>query len=153
MLEYLRGQAASSTGTSDGTMETWIQGQDRLTYYVDKAVQKGKGRGNGPCPLPPFLWNSLLRICSELWKKKISWALCIIFRMFHIGCPVIYGNKWIANKWVRWKEQMNRLGWIASEPATGGDGLSNGTGERCEKRSFIEKLVVQKFNVVSLRYC
>ena len=55
MLEYLRGQAASSTGTSDGTMETWIQGQDRLTYYVDKAVQKGKGRGNGPCPPPlPF---------------------------------------------------------------------------------------------------
>ena len=29
-------------------------------------------------------------------------------RMLHLGCPVVYGNKWIANKWVRWKEQMNR---------------------------------------------
>ena len=29
-------------------------------------------------------------------------------RMNHLGCPVVYGNKWIANKWVRWSEQMNR---------------------------------------------
>ena len=20
-------------------------------------------------------------------------------RVFHLGCPVLYGNKWIANKW------------------------------------------------------
>jgi len=30
-------------------------------------------------------------------------------RMIHLGCPVLYGNKWIANKWVRWTEQMNRF--------------------------------------------
>ena len=23
-------------------------------------------------------------------------------RVRHIGCPTIYGNKWIANKWVNW---------------------------------------------------
>ena len=30
--------------------------------------------------------------------------------MGHLGCqcPVAYGNKWIANKWVRFTEQMNR---------------------------------------------
>lgn len=22
-------------------------------------------------------------------------------RIFHLGCPVAYGNKWIANKWVK----------------------------------------------------
>ena len=23
-------------------------------------------------------------------------------RIRHMGCPIIYGNKWIANKWVKW---------------------------------------------------
>ena len=23
-------------------------------------------------------------------------------RIFHLGCPVLYGNKWIANKWIKW---------------------------------------------------
>ena len=23
-------------------------------------------------------------------------------RVNHIGCPVIHGNKWIANKWIKW---------------------------------------------------
>ena len=23
-------------------------------------------------------------------------------RIYHLGCPVLYGNKWIANKWVKW---------------------------------------------------
>ena len=27
-------------------------------------------------------------------------------RMDHQGCPVLYGNKWIANKWIRWTEQV-----------------------------------------------
>ena len=27
-------------------------------------------------------------------------------RNFHLGCPVVYGNKWIANKWVHWIPQM-----------------------------------------------
>ena len=22
-------------------------------------------------------------------------------RIYHLGCPVLYGNKWIANKWVK----------------------------------------------------
>ena len=23
-------------------------------------------------------------------------------RTYHLGCPVLYGNKWIANKWPKW---------------------------------------------------
>ena len=26
-------------------------------------------------------------------------------RMHHLGCPVLHGDKWILNKWVRWAEQ------------------------------------------------
>ena len=26
-------------------------------------------------------------------------------RIFHLGCPVIFGNKWIANKWIKWEAQ------------------------------------------------
>ena len=29
-------------------------------------------------------------------------------RNMHGGCPVLWGNKWIANKWVLWTEQMWR---------------------------------------------
>ncbi len=29
--------------------------------------------------------------------------------MTHLGCPVLYGRKWIANKWIRSNEQMNRF--------------------------------------------
>lgn len=27
-------------------------------------------------------------------------------RNHHMGCPVVRGNKWIANKWVKWPDQM-----------------------------------------------
>ena len=27
-------------------------------------------------------------------------------RIYHSGCPVIHGNKWIANKWINWLSQM-----------------------------------------------
>ena len=23
-------------------------------------------------------------------------------RINHLGCPVLHGNKWIANKWIKW---------------------------------------------------
>ena len=28
-------------------------------------------------------------------------------RMNHLGCPVMYGDKWILNKWIRWEAQMS----------------------------------------------
>lgn len=30
-------------------------------------------------------------------------------RSCHLGCPVVYGNKWIANKWIRYHGQMGQL--------------------------------------------
>lgn len=27
-------------------------------------------------------------------------------KVYHLGCPVAYGNKWIANKWVKGQAQM-----------------------------------------------
>ncbi len=28
-------------------------------------------------------------------------------RVNHLGCPVLIGNKWIANKWIKWTAQQN----------------------------------------------
>ena len=30
-------------------------------------------------------------------------------RMQHLGCPVLYGDKWIGNKFIRWEAQMDRF--------------------------------------------
>ena len=30
-------------------------------------------------------------------------------RMHHLGCPVLYGDKWIGTKWIRWAAQMDRF--------------------------------------------
>ena len=30
-------------------------------------------------------------------------------RMNHLGCPVMYGDKWIINKWIRWEAQMDNF--------------------------------------------
>ena len=27
-------------------------------------------------------------------------------RSYHLGCPVGVGNKWIANKWIKWTGQV-----------------------------------------------
>ena len=27
-------------------------------------------------------------------------------RMKHLGCPVVQGDKWIVNKWVKWHHHM-----------------------------------------------
>jgi hypothetical protein len=33
--------------------------------------------------------------------------ICLhIGRSYHLGCPVGFGNKWIANKWVKWTGQV-----------------------------------------------
>jgi hypothetical protein len=31
------------------------------------------------------------------------------YKMKHVECPVVYGNKWVANKKINWREQMNRF--------------------------------------------
>ena len=29
--------------------------------------------------------------------------------MNHLGCPVLFGDKWIGNKWIRWQEQVLKM--------------------------------------------
>ena len=30
-------------------------------------------------------------------------------RSAHMGCPVLFGNKWIANKWIKMSAQINNI--------------------------------------------
>ena len=30
-------------------------------------------------------------------------------RILHHGCPVVYGNKWTANKWVKWMANYKKF--------------------------------------------
>ena len=36
-------------------------------------------------------------------------------RIGHLGCPVLYGNKWIANKWVKWLPQFRNYPCLRKE--------------------------------------
>ena len=36
-------------------------------------------------------------------------------RIRHLGCPVLYGNKWIANKWVKWTGQIKNYPCLIDE--------------------------------------
>ena len=36
-------------------------------------------------------------------------------RIRHLGCPVLYGNKWIANKWVKWLPQFRNYPCLRKE--------------------------------------
>lgn len=49
------------------------------------------------------------RAGNLLYWTIVSNKFEMTYRMIHMGCPVVYGNKWIANKWVNWREQMNRF--------------------------------------------
>ena len=40
-------------------------------------------------------------------KPQTSLEKNFLLRMHHMGCPVLYGNKWIGNKWIRWEAQMD----------------------------------------------
>ena len=36
-------------------------------------------------------------------------------RVRHMGCPIIYGNKWIANKWVKWIPNFKNFPCLTNE--------------------------------------
>ena len=36
-----------------------------------------------------------------LYWFNINADMCYDSRVLHFGCPVIYSNKWIANKWIK----------------------------------------------------
>ena len=54
-----------------------------------------------------FFYQSCLKnyFCTNTLLKSGSTD----YKMKHVECPVVYGNKWVANKWINRNEQMNRF--------------------------------------------
>ena len=44
---------------------------------------------------------------SALFWFNIGAQNFIDSRSRHLGCPVLFGNKWIANKWIKWLANSN----------------------------------------------
>ena len=56
--------------------------------------------------------GSRLGVAARAGSALVWWNLrsdgSLDSRNHHAGCPVLHGNKWIANKWVKWPSQMWR---------------------------------------------
>ncbi len=55
---------------------------------------------------------------SALYWFNIGPQVNMDTRSFHLGCPVLVGNKWIANKWIKWPAQMAEYPCAASDNLT-----------------------------------
>ena len=51
----------------------------------------------------PDLLNDFSILGSALFWFNMGAHNNLDSRVHHLGCPVLYGNKWIANKWIKWK--------------------------------------------------
>ena len=85
-----------------GPSEWLIMGERLMTFMVYlSSTEKG---GNTVFPLqgvsvPPregtaLFWHT---VTSSGYQDQ---------RMKHLGCPVVYGDKWIVNKWIKWHHHM-----------------------------------------------
>jgi len=82
-----------------------LNGGERLATFMMFLSSPGQG-GNTIFPqlgisVKPLVGSALM------WINIRSNGL-FDTRVFHMGCPVLQGNKWIANKWVLWNDQMLR---------------------------------------------
>ena len=87
------------------TMKPWqddalFGGQRLLTYMVylssvqgGRTVFTAKGVSQPPVDGDAIFWFNV--------KSNGDFDS----RAHHTGCPVVFGSKWIANKWVRWRSQ------------------------------------------------
>ena len=85
--------------------ESWHNGGPRIATVMvwlsdvargGRTVFAGGGLSVSPLPGAALLW----------WNINSDGSLDS--RIHHTGCPVARGNKWIANKWVKWHGQMWR---------------------------------------------
>ena len=83
--------------------ESWYNGGPRIATVMvwlsqvehgGRTVFAGAGLSVPPKPGAALLW----------WNIRSDGSLDS--RNHHTGCPVARGNKWIANKWVKWPDQM-----------------------------------------------
>ena len=83
--------------------ESWHNGGPRLATVMlwltevasgGRTVFAGAGLSVAPRPGAALVW----------WNLRSDGSLDS--RNHHTGCPVSWGNKWIANKWVKWHGSM-----------------------------------------------
>ena len=85
-----------------GPSEWLLTGERLMTFMVYlSSVEEG---GNTAFPLlgvtvPPRQGSALFwhTVTSSGYQDQ---------RMKHLGCPVVFGDKWIVNKWVKWHHHM-----------------------------------------------
>ena len=87
----------------DAGPPAWLISGERLMTFMVYLSSTEKG-GNTVFPLqgvsvPPregtaLFWHT---VTSSGYQDQ---------RMKHLGCPVVYGDKWIVNKWIKWHHHM-----------------------------------------------
>ena len=92
--------------TEDDELSSWTQGGPRLATtmvylkspnYGGRTVFPQLGLSVTPTPLSLLFWHNILP------TGKMD------TRAHHLSCPVVHGNKWIMNKWVKWAAQWGKL--------------------------------------------
>ncbi|CAL8137930.1 unnamed protein product [Orchesella dallaii] len=83
--------------------ETEFQRGDRMMTFMLYLSHVEKGGGTG--------FPTLRTVIQPVKGSGVMWFNLnsdgtINYNVLHGGCPVLYGTKWIANKWIRSNDQM-----------------------------------------------
>ena len=81
----------------------WILGGERLMTFMVYLSNVTHGGST----VFPLLGLSVAPVKgSALFWHTVNSAGEMDQRMKHAGCPVVYGDKWIVNKWIKWHHHM-----------------------------------------------
>lgn len=88
------------------SMSEWLKfgGVRFMTFMIYMSTVESGGR-----TLFPQLGISVQpRLGDALFWFNVGSKFTYDSRAYHLGCPVLYGNKWIANKWVKILAQFSQ---------------------------------------------